>query len=76
MLLLQTQEEWVLDLTCGAGGLLAKVNVASLTNVVVGAIFLILLSLIGKMCMLLRTDFYVSPIRRVHIKLMSVSDHF
>jgi hypothetical protein len=46
MMLLQTQEEWVLDLTCGAGGLLAKVNVVSLTNVVVGAIFLILLSLI------------------------------
>ena len=46
MMLLQTQEEWVLDLTCGAGGLLAKVNVASLTNVVVGAILLILLSLI------------------------------
>jgi hypothetical protein len=46
MMLLQTQEEWVLDLTCGSGGLLAKVNVVSLTNVVVGAIFLILLSLI------------------------------
>lgn len=48
MMLLQTQEEWVLDLTCGAGGLLAKVNVASLTNVVVGEIFLILFSLIWK----------------------------
>lgn len=48
MMLLQTQEEWVLDLTYGAGGLLAKVNVASLTNVVVGEIFLILFSLIWK----------------------------
>ena len=46
MMLLQTQDEWVLDLTCGAGGLLAKVNVAALTNVVLRAIFLILLSLI------------------------------
>jgi hypothetical protein len=46
VMLLQTQDEWVLDLTCGAGGLLAKVNVAALTNVVLRAIFLILLSLI------------------------------
>ena len=46
MMLLQTQEEWVLDLTCGAGGLPAKVDVAALTNAVVRAIFLILLWLI------------------------------
>ena len=46
MMLLQTQEEWVLDLICGAGGLPAKVDVAALTNAVVRAIFLILLWLI------------------------------
>ena len=46
MMLLQTQEEWVLDLTCGAGGLPATVDVAALTNAVVRAIFLILLWLI------------------------------
>ena len=45
-MLLQTQEEWVLDLTCSAGGLPAKVDVAALTNAVVRAIFLILLWLI------------------------------
>jgi hypothetical protein len=46
VMLLQTQEEWVLDLTCSAGGLPAKVDVAALTNAVVRAIFLILLWLI------------------------------